>query len=141
MQLARSICWCVTALLPATLSVAFLVSANAQALQMLEPGAVILSSSDIPIAEVKSECVNSISWTLRLHGSSLSMVAVSLGEVVLRRKRNATPGRGWPAVCVDTAGISFRSETTRHIILDKRMSDAICGKAEPQLVCLVMNRV
>ena len=47
-QLARSIRWCVVALLPTILLVAFLVGVEARVPQMIEPGAVILSEVDVP---------------------------------------------------------------------------------------------
>ena len=75
-QLARSIRWCVVALLPTILLVAFLVGVEARVPQMIEPGAVILSevawggtavgSADewLELYNTTAAAINSNGWSL-----------------------------------------------------------------------------
>ena len=122
MQLARSICWCVVALLPTILLVAFLVGAEAQ-----------VSHDDICIGSVYNT-----SKTFRLHHRSHVAVTISFGEMVLGGE---TRFWEWPTVCADTGSIPLQLETVRHIILDERTSNPIRDKSGPQLVRLAINRV
>ena len=76
-QLARSIRWCVVALLPTLLLVAFLVGVEARVPQMIEPGAVILSEvawggTAAGSADEWLELYNTTAAAINLNGWSLT---------------------------------------------------------------------
>ena len=126
MQLARSIRWCVVALLPTILLVAFLVGVEARVPQMIEPGAVILSEvawggTAAGSADEWLELYNTTAAAINLNGWSLTDSSGDLnhtlngtipahGFYLLERTDDSTVS-DIPADEIYTGGLSNTGET------------------------------